>query len=110
MPYCTDLATRLAEFCIQSHPYLEDKKMFGGIVWMLHGNMSFGIYKEWLIVRVGLENANNLLTQPHTKPMDFTGKVMKGWVMIAPAAIIDDAQFKYFVELAIDFVLTLPSK
>lgn len=108
MPYDSGLAERLDAICSRS--FMSEKRMFGGIVWMLRGNICVGVYKEWLIIRVGHDMAETICNEPHTKPMDFTGKVMKGWVMVAPEAIDDDTHLNRYVELAKDFVVTLPAK
>ena len=84
--------------------------MFGGIGWMLNGNMCVGIYKEWLIIRVGVDVAEQVLKEPYAKPMDITGKAMKGWAMIFPEGIEDDSELNRYVNLAIAFVTSLPAK
>ncbi len=109
MPYDEHLAERLTPL-LTGKPGFEQKKMFGGIGWLCHGNMCVGIYKEFLITRVGLEAAETLLQEPHVRPMDITGKVMKGWLMIAPAGVTRDLELKRHVELASHFVKTLPAK
>jgi TfoX/Sxy family transcriptional regulator of competence genes len=109
MPYDAGLAARL-EAVLSGRPGYQEKKMFGGIGWMLNGNMSVGIYKEWLIARVGAEAGKKALSNPHAKPMDITGKPMKGWIMIAPEGIDKDRDLEEFVRLAEGFVKTLPRK
>jgi hypothetical protein len=84
--------------------------MFGGIGWLLNGNMCVGIYKEWLITRVGESAGAKLFKEKHARPMDITGKPMKGWAMIAPERVAHDPDLKWHTELAIAFVKTLPSK
>lgn len=108
MPYDPGLAERLSEICPSY--FMEDRKMFGGLVWMLHGNMCVGIIREWLIIRVGTDAATEILQTAHTKPMDFTGKVMKGWVMVGPDGVSCDSEMEKYVQLAVDFVMTLPAK
>lgn len=109
MPFDPGLDSRLEEL-LESHPLMQRKKMFGGVVWMLSGNMCVGVHKEWLIIRVGVEAAEKIADEEFTKPMDFTGKVMKGWVMVAPEAIEEDKALSRYVELAMSFVKTLPAK
>jgi hypothetical protein len=84
--------------------------MFGGIGWLLNGNMCVGVYKDWLITRVGESAGTKLLKEKHVKPMDITGKPMKGWAMIAPEGVAEDADLQWHTELAIAFVKTLPRK
>lgn len=109
MPYDPGLAERLADM-LTNRSGMEEKKMFGGIGWMLNGNMCVGVYKEWLVIRVGIDAAENILIEPHVKPMDITGKVMKGWAMIFPEGIEDDSELIRYVDLASNFVNTLPAK
>jgi len=77
---------------------------------MLNGNMCVGIYKEWLITRVGESAGAKLFQEPFAKPMDITGKPMKGWAMIAPKGVAQEADLKRHTDLAIAFVRTLPPK
>ncbi|MGV7221925.1 MAG: TfoX/Sxy family protein [Nitrospinales bacterium] len=109
MPYDPGLAERLEEV-LSERPYMEEKKMFGGIGWMLNGNMCVGVYKDLLVIRIGVEAAKKVLEEANTKPMDITGKAMKGWAMIFPEGLEDDSNFIRFTQLAIDFVSTLPAK
>lgn len=109
MPYDPGLAHYLAELT-ENHPQLESKKMFGGIGYLLNGNMCVGIYKGYLVLRVGLPQAEMLLKKPHIKPFDITGKVMKGWVMVAPDGYEDETTTKQYLKHAIDFVTTLEPK
>ena len=108
MPYDPGLAERLNE--IVDHSGLEEIRMFGGLGYMLKGNMCVGIYKEFLILRVGVEAAEKILQQPHVLPMDITGKAMRGWAKIAPEGIVEDEDLERYYNLALDFVRTLPEK
>jgi TfoX/Sxy family transcriptional regulator of competence genes len=109
MPYDPGLAERLEEI-LRGRPGFEQKKMFGGIGWLLNGNMCVGIYIEWLIARVGESAGAKLFKEKHAKPMDITGKPMKGWAMIAPEGIAQDSDLKRLIESAIAFVRSLPCK
>ncbi len=109
MPYDPGLAERLAEN-MPPHAGLEETRMFGGFGYMLNGNMCLGIHKDDLIVRVGLEASEKILREPDVRPMDLTGKVMKGWATIEPPALAEDADLARYCRLAIDFVETLPAK
>lgn len=109
MPFDPGLAERLKEI-IEGRMGFEEKKMFGGIGWMLNGNMCVGVYKDWLITRIGEAAAIAMLKEKHVKPMDITGKPMKGWAMIAPEGIAEDAALNRHVECAVAFVSTLPKK
>ena len=109
MPYDSGLAERLEEI-LEGRPGLQQKKMFGGIGWMLNGNMCVGVYKHWLITRVGESASAKVFKEKHVKPMDITGKPMKGWAMVAPEGVAEDGDLKRHTELAIAFVKTLPTK
>ena len=89
---------------------LTPKKMFGGQCWMLNGNMCVGVYKEFLITRIGVEAYESIAQEAHVHPMDITGKPMKGWAKIAPEGIESDEALKAYIEQAIQFVSTLPHK
>ena len=68
--------------------------MFGGIAFMLGGNMACGVIGEDLLVRLGAEDAEKALTEPHTRPMDFTGKPMKTTVYVDPAGTASDSSWR----------------
>jgi hypothetical protein len=72
--------------------------------------MCVGIYKDWLIARVGEPAGVKLLKEKHAKPMDISGKPMKSWAMIAPEGVARDADLERHTESAIAFVKTLPGK
>ena len=109
MPFDPGLAERLAEF-LASRRGFQEKKMFGGIGWMLNGNMCVGVYKDWLIIRVGEGAMPKLLKEKNVKPMDITGKPMKGWAMAGPIATAEDRDLERYVMAAIAFVKDLPAK
>ena len=109
MPFDPGLAERLSEI-LRAQPDMQEKKMFGGIGWMLNGNMCVGVYKDFLILRLGEDQADNLFKEQHVKPMDITGKPMKGWAMVSPDGYADDKSMKRYVGASIGFVRTLPSK
>jgi TfoX/Sxy family transcriptional regulator of competence genes len=85
------------------------KKMFGGTCYLVNGNMMCGVYKHYLILRLGEEEWKAALLQPHTKPFDITGKPMKGWVMVAQADLTDTALEKW-LHKAKGFTDGLPPK
>jgi TfoX/Sxy family transcriptional regulator of competence genes len=109
MPYDPGLAERL-EGVVAGRRGMVQKKMFGGIGWMLNGNMCVGVYKDFLIIRIGEEMAAALSREPGVGPMDITGKPMKGWLMVGPDAYEDDTQLNHYANAAIAFVKTLPAK
>jgi TfoX/Sxy family transcriptional regulator of competence genes len=89
---------------------VEEKKMFGGIGFLLHGNMLVGVWKDSLIARLGPDNYDDALLEPHVREFDITGRPMKGWVLIDSEGIQDDEQLKEWIERAMWFVRTLPAK
>ncbi|MDH5721899.1 MAG: TfoX/Sxy family protein [Alphaproteobacteria bacterium] len=109
MPFDEGLAERLGEI-IPNRSDLKETRMFGGFGYLLDGKMCVGIHKDTLIIRVGVENAEQILQEPNVRPMDFTGKVMKGWATIEPEALEEDSDLQRYCQLAIDFVETLPKK
>ena len=109
MAYDEKLAQRLNNL-IKDRSDVFGRKMFGGVGYLLRGNMCFGIYKEFLVLRMGEENAKKALENKNTKPFDITGRVMKGWVMVSPEGIKKDSELKRWIQQAVDFVETLPRK
>jgi TfoX/Sxy family transcriptional regulator of competence genes len=88
----------------------KQKKMFGGICHLMNGHMFGGVYKDFLILRLGEEPARKALKQPHTKPFDITGSPMKGWVMVEQDGFREEEELKSWLDRARRFVLQLPSK
>lgn len=89
---------------------IEEKKMFGGVGFLLNGNMCVGVWKEFLIVRLGPDQAEEALREPHVKEFDITGRAMKGWAMVGPDGVTDDASLKDWIQQAVKFVGKLPAK
>ncbi|MEZ6123331.1 MAG: TfoX/Sxy family protein [Planctomycetaceae bacterium] len=87
-----------------------EQKMFGSICFMIHGNMCVGPWKGSLIVRLNRDRHDDILAEPHVRPMDITGKVMKGWARILPAGIRSDDDLKHWVDRSVRYVRTLPAK
>jgi hypothetical protein len=87
-----------------------EKTMFGGVAFLLNGNMCCGVHKDRLIVRLGTEAGDQALTEPHTRPMDITGKPMKGWIIVASEGVREDGILRQWIEQAVAFVATLPRK
>jgi TfoX/Sxy family transcriptional regulator of competence genes len=89
---------------------IDEKKMFGGIGFLLNGNMLVGVWKDSLIVRVGPESHEDVLLEPHVKDFDITGRPMKGWVLVEPEGVEVEDQLKGWIERAVKFVRKLPGK
>lgn len=109
MPYNPALDDKLQHIASQ-WPGSERKKMFGGTGYLLHGNMVAGVYRDLLVLRVGKIQEEELLTQPWCRPMDVTGKPMKGWLFVEAEGWDNDARLADLVEQARDYVSTLPPK
>lgn len=87
-----------------------ERKMFGGVAFMLHGNMFVGVVDSTLMARVGPDQHAAALRRPHAREMDFTGRPMKGYVYVDEAGTADDADLAAWVGACRDFVTKLPSK
>ncbi len=91
---------------------LEIKKMFGGVVFMINGNMFCEVNKDYLILRLSEEyEVNALKNLMKSRPFDITGRPMKGWIMVAPEGIPkDDRNLKKWISRTREFALSLPPK
>lgn len=89
MAYDERLAERVREL-LAPRQGLSERRMFGGLAFLLHGNMCCGVHGEELIVRLDAEGADKVLQEPHVRPMDMTGRPMKGWLMVAPTGLETD--------------------
>lgn len=103
------LVDRIRPFMKRRKGYSE-QKMFGGLCFMINGNMCVGPWKGSLIVRLPKEDHEQTQSEPHAKPMDITGKVMRGWARVEPAGIVSDDDLKTWIDRAVRFVCTLPAK
>lgn len=88
----------------------QEKKMFGGLALMVSGNMTVGVIQNDLIVRVGLENYQAALEKPGADLFTPTGKPMAGWITVAPDGHRTDEDLRYWIEMALEFIKTLPAK
>jgi len=109
MAYDEGLAQRVREV-LEEQPEVDEKKMFGGICFLLYGTMACGILNDDIIVRVGTENYADLLKLPHARTFDFTGRPMKGWVVVSHEALESDDALCEWVRRGVDFALSLPPK
>ena len=90
--------------------HIAEKKMFGGLCFTVNGHMLCGVEKDNLVVRVGPDQYDWALKQKHARPMDFTGRPLKGFVYVAPQGYRALSSLKKWLDLATDFVGSLPSK
>ncbi len=111
MAYDSNLADRVLEAISQLSPVpIVEKKMFGGIAYMVQGNMCVGILQDSLMVRVGKDDYEEMLGQPHAQVMDFTGRPMRGFVTVDPEGIASAQDLTTWVQRGLDFALSLPAK
>lgn len=109
MPYNEEIDARIKKI-VSRWKNTDVKKMFGGVCFLLNGNMVCGVYKDYLILRLGEKASFEAMKQPHTKPFDITGKPMKGWVMVDGAGFKTDNKLKFWLDKARGFAKTLPPK
>lgn len=109
MPYSDVLAERMRPVLL-TRPGVAEKSMFGGIAFLVHGNMCCGIWNDLLVVRLGKEEGLEALQQPHVRVMDITGKPMRGWLFVEPAGYKADKDLFTWIERAYIFATSLPKK
>lgn len=109
MAYDEALADRVRE-ALAAHEGVTERKMFGGIAFMVNGNMAGGVLGEELIVRVGPEEAERALEEDGARAFDFTGRPMKGFVVVAPESIATEKDLSEWVEAGSVFAASLPPK
>ncbi len=110
MPYNQNLAERI-RIALEAHPGLVEKKMFGGVGFILRGNMACGVQGNDLIVRVGIENNDTALSRPFVRPfLVMHGKPMAGWILVAPEGTATDEDLHNWVEQGYEYATTMPEK
>jgi len=109
MAYEEALADRIRD-AVPRGVILDEKKMFGGLCYLLHGNMACGIVGDRLMLRLSRELVQEYRKEPDTADMDFTGRPMPSMMYVEPDGIADDDQLRTWVERALDFAATLPPK
>lgn len=109
MAFSEELHSRVEKILTRRN--LESKRMFGGICYLLHGNMAFGIYKDNLIVRLGSKEKSDAAIQAGTaRPFDITGTPMKGWVMVPESRLSDDRICEDWIKQGLESASSLPPK
>ena len=109
MAYDEGLAQRIRPL-LAGRGEVTERKMFGGIAFMVGDRMAVGIVGDDLMVRVGPEAHDAALARPHTRPMDFTGRPSRGMVYVAPAGIASDAELARWVEAGAAYAESQPRK
>jgi TfoX/Sxy family transcriptional regulator of competence genes len=106
MAYDEKLAQRIREILKGKRGIIE-KKMFGGIAIMRKGKMCCGVLNDDFLARIGAERCAKALNKPHVRPMDFSGRVSKGYVYVGPAGIKDKRSLKHWVDECLAHAATL---
>jgi TfoX/Sxy family transcriptional regulator of competence genes len=109
MAYSEALAERIRD-ALHDTRSVTERRMFGGIAFMLRGNMFVGILGDSLMARVGPDNYEQALARNSVREMDFTGRPMRGYVFVSPDALRTEADLKRWLDLCAGFVKTLPAK
>lgn len=108
--YDEDLAARIRTLLAARPGELGERKMFGGIAFMVDGHMCCGVTDDDLMLRLGPEGSDAALDEPHVRRMDFTGRPLSGFVYVDPGGYATDADLERWVDRALAFVATLPPK
>ena len=103
------LAQRVREH-LEGLQGLTERRMFGGLAYMLNGNMCVGLVRDSLMVRIGPDDYEATVVLPHARPMDFTGKPLRGFVYVAAEGIAEDEDLATWVERGVAFAGSLPPK
>src|SRR5262245_254373 len=109
MAYDAGLAERIRGV-LDARSDVSEKRMFGGIAFLVKGHMSVGIVLDKLMVRVGADSYDRVLRERHVRPMDFTGRPMKGFVYVMPSGYEADADLQRWIDLGVQYVTSLPAK
>jgi hypothetical protein len=109
MPYKEGIDIRI-QSVVSEWKNSTSKKIFGGVCYLLNGNMVAGVYKDFLILRLGEDETKAAMAMPHVKPFDITGRPMKGWVMVEEEGFKNGEELSAWLDKARAFVEKLPPK
>ncbi|MFI5766755.1 TfoX/Sxy family protein [Streptomyces sp. NPDC051563] len=109
MTYDEGLAQRIRER-LGERSAVTEERMFGGLAFLLHGNMTLAVSGEEVAVRVGPDGSERALARPEARPMDFTGRPMRGWVTVSGPDLAKDSVLDHWITTAAAFADTLPPK
>jgi TfoX/Sxy family transcriptional regulator of competence genes len=109
MAFDEGLAERIRQH-LQDTTSMSEKRMFGGLAFLVNGNMCVGVIGEHMVARIGPDATDEALTRPGARIFDFSGRPMKGWISVSYDALEDDSQLAKWVEDALDHVNALPPK
>jgi TfoX/Sxy family transcriptional regulator of competence genes len=103
MPYSEKLAKRTREIVALTQNNVKEKKMFGGLCFMVNDKMLVGVEKDRLMVRIDPEKFDELIEKEGCSPMDFTGKIMKGFVFVNYDSLNTQKGLKYWIDVALEY-------
>jgi len=103
MPYDEKLADRTREIIATTHKNVEEKRMFGGLCFMVNDKMCVGVEKDRMMVRLDPAKFDEVIEKEGCKPMDFTGKIMKGFVFVDAEMLNTKKRLEYWVKLALEY-------
>lgn len=89
---------------------LTEKRMFGGLAFLLNGNMCCGVHQRELIVRLNPAQTDIALAEPHTRIFDLSGRPMRGWILVEPAGLADDPALAKWLRFGTTYAASLPKK
>jgi TfoX/Sxy family transcriptional regulator of competence genes len=107
--YDEGMAQRIREM-LAERTDTSEMRMFGGIAFLVRGNMAVGVVKDDLMVRVGPDAHGDLVALPHARPMDFTGRPLKGLLFVAAEGVESDADLRQWIEHGVSYAGALPAK
>ena len=109
MAYDITLAKRVVAL-LRPRKHITQKKMFGGVCFLVNGNMCCGVERNKLVVRVGAEPYEQLLRKRHVRPMDFTGRPLRGFIYVMPEGLRGQETLRRWLEYALRYAGSLPAK
>ena len=109
MAYDEGLAVRIRDL-LGDRRGMTEKRMFGGLAFLHHGNMACGVHGDDLIVRLAADATDAALTEPGTRPFDLTGRPMRGWLLVGSDALAEDDDLRRWVDRGVAYAGTLPPK
>ena len=109
MAFDEQLAGRIRTH-LGKRPGLSEKKMFGGIAFLMRGNMCCGVHRDALMVRLDPADTDRALAEPHTRVFDLTGRPMKGWILVERNGLATGQQLGKWVDRAAQYAGSLPAK
>ena len=109
MAFDDKLAERIRKQ-LGKRPGLTEKKMFGGLAFLLNGNMCCGVHGQEMIIRLAPEQADDALSEQHTRIFDLTGRPMKGWILVQPEGLTTEAALAKWIQVGVKYASSLPAK